>query len=286
MVSLLRDGPGAEEVTATAFERAYRKRSRFDRSRGEPRAWLFGIARNAALDELRRRGRQAELGAEPVDVSTAAVDQSAEESERRLAAYDGIVLKSSTSNGSQGEAGAEFDLLIPSAKLGDALAAFSGIAEVRSRHEATNDITAPTVGLGERLQDANAKIDGLLNELAGSDTEAERTTVEAELRAERSRAAVLRSRLTTLQRRASFSRVSLRIEAGTGSTSSSKGGWGIDDALSDAVRILAIAAGVAIVGLAILAPLALIGFLIWRANRARGAARPGTRPRLRPVARV
>lgn len=184
-------------------------------------------------------------------------------------AYDGIVLKSSTSNGSQGEAGAEFDLLIPSAKLGDALAAFSGIAEVRSRHEATNDITAPTVGLGERLQDANAKIDGLLNELAGSETEAERTTVEAELRAERSRAAVLRSRLTTLQRRASFSRVSLRIETGTGSTSSSKGGWGIDDALSDAVRILAIAAGVAIVGLAILAPLALIGFLIWRANRAR-----------------
>lgn len=131
-------------------------------------------------------------------------------------AYDGIVLKSSTSNGSQGEAGAEFDLLIPSAKLGDALAAFSGIAEVRSRHEATNDITAPTVGLGERLQDANAKIDGLLNELAGSETEAERTTVEAELRAERSRAAVLRSRLTTLQRRASFSRVSLRIETAPG----------------------------------------------------------------------
>ena len=52
----------------TAFERAYRKRNRFDPERGEPRAWLFGIARNAALDELRRRGRQAELAAEPADV--------------------------------------------------------------------------------------------------------------------------------------------------------------------------------------------------------------------------
>ena len=82
---LLRDPAAAEDVTATAFERAYRKRSRFDPSRGEPRAWLFGIARNAALDELRRRGRQAELAAEPADLSAASVDESAEESERRLA---------------------------------------------------------------------------------------------------------------------------------------------------------------------------------------------------------
>jgi RNA polymerase sigma factor (sigma-70 family) len=85
VASLLRDRVAAEEVTATAFERAYRKRSRFDRRRGEPRAWLFGIARNAALDELRRRGRQAELAADPADLAAAAVEESAAESERRLA---------------------------------------------------------------------------------------------------------------------------------------------------------------------------------------------------------
>jgi RNA polymerase sigma factor (sigma-70 family) len=62
---LLRDRAAAEEVTAIAFERAYRKRGRFDPGRGSARAWLFGIARNAALDELRRRGRQAELAADP-----------------------------------------------------------------------------------------------------------------------------------------------------------------------------------------------------------------------------
>jgi RNA polymerase sigma-70 factor, ECF subfamily len=85
VASLLHDSPAAEEVTATAFERAYRKRSRFDPSRGEPRAWLFGIARNAALDELRRRGRQAELTAEPADLDAPAVDSGAERSEQRLA---------------------------------------------------------------------------------------------------------------------------------------------------------------------------------------------------------
>jgi DNA-directed RNA polymerase specialized sigma24 family protein len=32
-----------------------------------PRAWMFGIARNAAVDELRRRGRIAELPPDPED---------------------------------------------------------------------------------------------------------------------------------------------------------------------------------------------------------------------------
>ena len=63
--SLLRDRAAAEDVTALAFERALRKRRSFDRARGDERAWLFGIARNAALDELRRRSRTAALVTEP-----------------------------------------------------------------------------------------------------------------------------------------------------------------------------------------------------------------------------
>lgn len=61
---LLRDRSAAEEATATAFERAYRRRRQFDPSRGSGRAWLFGIARNAALDELRRRKRIAPVEGE------------------------------------------------------------------------------------------------------------------------------------------------------------------------------------------------------------------------------
>jgi RNA polymerase sigma-70 factor, ECF subfamily len=85
VAGLLRDAAAAEEVTAAAFERAYRKRHRFDPERGEPRAWLFGIARNAALDELRRRGREAELSAEPADLHSLGTAEGAEHSERRLA---------------------------------------------------------------------------------------------------------------------------------------------------------------------------------------------------------
>jgi RNA polymerase sigma-70 factor (ECF subfamily) len=71
VATLLGDRSTAEDVTELAFERAYRRRRTFDRRRGEERAWLFGIARNAALDELRRRKRHATLVVDPED---AAVD--------------------------------------------------------------------------------------------------------------------------------------------------------------------------------------------------------------------
>jgi RNA polymerase sigma factor (sigma-70 family) len=65
VLTLVGDVAAAEDVTALAFERAYRRRASFDRERGVPRAWLFGIARNAAVDELRRRQRLARLVVEP-----------------------------------------------------------------------------------------------------------------------------------------------------------------------------------------------------------------------------
>jgi RNA polymerase sigma-70 factor, ECF subfamily len=83
VASLLGDRAAAEDVTAQAFERAYRQRRTFRRSRGTPDAWLFGIARNAALDELRRRNRRAALQADPEDVATAEPHQEAERALRR-----------------------------------------------------------------------------------------------------------------------------------------------------------------------------------------------------------
>ena len=89
VASLLRDRAAAEDVTSLAFERAYRRRALFDVRRGSPRAWLFTIARNAALDELRRRRRAGALlrdipdeGADP--------DLDPQLAERRLLVRDGL----------------------------------------------------------------------------------------------------------------------------------------------------------------------------------------------------
>jgi Domain of unknown function (DUF4349) len=206
--------------------------------------------------------RSAEIGllADPADVG--------EDSARIFSTVHdvrGIVLHSTTTAGRH--AGAHFDLLIPSARLGDALAAFSAIDEVRTRHEATADITAPTVALGEQLRDSRAKVDGLLAQLSTAETESEREAIEIGLRHERHHAVVLQARLGKLQRRADYSRVSLRIETGESATDSTGGAWGIDDAFGDAGRILGVAAAFTVIGLAIVAPLALIVILAWLTHR-------------------
>ena len=78
VATLVHDRAAAEDVTALAFERAYRKHRAFDASRGSQRAWLFGIARNAALDELRRRKRHATLAADPEDLQAGTVEDQAD----------------------------------------------------------------------------------------------------------------------------------------------------------------------------------------------------------------
>jgi RNA polymerase sigma-70 factor (ECF subfamily) len=44
------DGPEAEDVTSEVFERAVRYRSTYDAAKGEPAAWLIGIARRCLAD--------------------------------------------------------------------------------------------------------------------------------------------------------------------------------------------------------------------------------------------
>jgi len=74
VATLVRDRAAAEDVVAATFERAYRRRRSYDARRGSRRQWLFGIARHAALDELRRRRRVATLAAEPGDPGPVADD--------------------------------------------------------------------------------------------------------------------------------------------------------------------------------------------------------------------
>jgi hypothetical protein len=209
------------------------------------------------------RSAELTLTASPADVA-----DDASKVFEAVHAHDGIVMRSSTREGKPGEAAARFELLIPSAKLSDALAALSAIDEVRSRHEATDDITVPTVATGELLADSKARVDSLLAQLEGAETESEREAVEAELAGERRHRARLRAQLQHLERRADYSRVLVRIETGAADESSSGGAWGVGDALDDAGKILAVAVAVTVVTVAILGPIALIALLAWLAHRA------------------
>lgn len=210
------------------------------------------------------RSAELTLGTDPdqvQDVAAKTIDV--------VSRYRGIVLSSSVRDGARGEAGASFDLLIPSARLSGALGDLSGLADVRSRSENTLDITAPFVSGREHLRDARAEAEGLLRQLADAVSDRERASVKAQLRIVRGRIAAFRSQVNRLERRANFSRVSLDIvtdhaQAGVGSGG---GDWTIGDALHDAGRVLAVAAGVALLGAALILPLALLGGATWAARR-------------------
>jgi RNA polymerase sigma factor (sigma-70 family) len=89
-ISLLGDRAAAEDVTALAFERLYRSRSRLDCRRGTPRSWLFAITRNAALDELRRRRRQPSFELKGDGAGDPSSEEAFEHVERRATVRDAL----------------------------------------------------------------------------------------------------------------------------------------------------------------------------------------------------
>ena len=59
------DGPDAEDITSETFERALRYKKSYDPKKGEPVAWLIGIARRC----IERRPLTVELSAEHLEAA-------------------------------------------------------------------------------------------------------------------------------------------------------------------------------------------------------------------------
>jgi hypothetical protein len=231
-------------------------------SAGVPSSSVGPYAARIRARDVERSARVV-LAVDPSEVRSAAGDVLAVVHE-----FDGIVLRSATRTLGEGRAYASFDLLLPSRRLPDALAALSEIGPVRSRSDASVDVTAPTIGLRERVRDTRARVDSLLSRLEGATTDAERESIEAGLSSERGRLARLRSRLSAMERRTHFARVSVRVASDPEAGATGGSGWGVGDALRVAGRILAVFAGVTVVALAILVPIGLILFLSLAGHRA------------------
>ena len=182
----------------------------------------------------------------------------------------GGFVESSNVAARDGAGEASFDLRIPAARLDEAMAALSRLGHVRGRSEQVQDITASYDSARSRLHDAEAERQGLLKALAAATTTQEIESIKARLRLVRSRILAARSDLSSVRRRASYSRVSVTLLAdGKGAVAPHHGGspWTPGRALHDAGRVLSVAAGVLIVAAAAAVPLALLAILALLAAR-------------------
>jgi hypothetical protein len=176
--------------------------------------------------------------------------------------YSGLVVSSDeTTSGETSRA--TFELAIPSDRLQEALADLSALAHVQSRSEATEDITAPTVNARANLTDAQAEVEALLRQLGEADTPSETREIRARLDIARAQVAEARDDVRRLARRADLATVLVIVT----SDGAGDGDWGVEEALDDVGDVLSTAAGVTLVSLAVLVPLALVLALVALAYR-------------------
>jgi hypothetical protein len=179
-------------------------------------------------------------------------------------AQGGFVV-SSTVRSSPTGGGGTFELRIPTRNLDAAMAALSRLGAVRERAQRSQDITAQTVSARSRLKDAKTERKSLLKQLADADTVQETASIRARLdlvarEIERARAAVRR-----VNNRAAFSTVVVELvadrSAGAPGTEEDDGSWTPGDAANDALRVLEVIVGIALIALAIAIPIALLALL-------------------------
>ena len=175
--------------------------------------------------------------------------------------HDGVVLDSQVTT-DVGGARAAFELEIPYKQLDAALTDLSGLADVISRTEAGQDITARAVRAQKDLAATYERIRRARIELIRADTTEERLVIESRISALEATADAQQAELNDVERQGRFATVNVDVTS-SGPGSDQDGDWSLGDALDDAGRVLEVIGGIALVSLAVLVPLAAFGALAW-----------------------
>lgn len=178
------------------------------------------------------------------------------------ATLGGFVAASSISSSS----GGDLQLRVPSNRLDTAIQRISKLARMRDLSRQSLDITSQVVSARERLTDARTERESLLRQLANAVTVNETESIRARLRIVSKEIAAARTSLKRVNNRASFASVAVELTPSGGATSDG-GAWTPGDAFGDAMRVLEVAAGVAVIAAAVLLPLLIAGLLGWLARR-------------------
>ena len=89
-VAVLLDRAAAEDVVQRTFAVAIERRHAFRAGLGSAEAWLYGIARNIALDERRRNGRRHAVEADSPSAENGGLDPRLEHADAARWVFDAV----------------------------------------------------------------------------------------------------------------------------------------------------------------------------------------------------
>ena len=212
-------------------------------------------------------GRKVVQGAQlNLNASASRIDAVAQEVYNVIGQENGIVESSSVTQGGPGGY-ASFQLSVPSGSLGQTMTLLSTLsyAQVASRTDSSEDITGQVGGAGRALADARALRTSLLKQLAAATTADQVASLKAQIRDAEASIDSDQATLNKLNHQVNYSQVSVQINAHTvpAPASHNGGGFTLGRAARDAGHVLTVVAGVALIALAALTPIALVVALVW-----------------------
>jgi hypothetical protein len=195
-----------------------------------------------------------------LELTTTDVQAASDGVVRATQATGGFVQSSQVATG-DGRSTASFVLRVPTSRLDDALARLSKLGHVRSLQQSADDITNVYNGASTRLAEARATRRGLLRALSKATTAQEVSSLRARIADNRRALQRYQRELNAVRTRASYATIGLELTGVARKHAAVPGGgsWTPGDAAHDAVRVLEVSAGVALIALAVLLPLTLVG---------------------------
>ena len=195
-----------------------------------------------------------------LELTTTDVQKASDGVVRATQAAGGFVQSSQIATG-DGRSTASFVLRVPTARLDDALARLSKLGHVKALQQSADDITGSYDSASGRLAEARAERRGLLRALAKATTAEQISSLRARIADNRRELQRYQREFNAVRNRANYATVGVDVTATKRKQAAapSGGSWTPGDAAHDAVRVLEVSAGVALIALAVLVPLGLVG---------------------------
>lgn len=195
-----------------------------------------------------------------LELSTTDVQKATDGVVRATQAAGGFVQSSQVATG-DGRSTASFVLRVPTSRLDDALARLSKLGHVKSLQQSADDITGAYDGASGRLAEARAERRGLLRALARATTAQQISSLRARVADNRRALQRYQRDFNAIRNRANLATVGVEVTSAPRKHAAAPGhgSWTPGDAAHDALRVLEVSAGVALIALAVLVPLTLLG---------------------------